>query len=125
VKVLIATPVTQGDYEGDFSSAIDGELVFDGGPCEAVTDGSAWDCPCSIAFRGLASGELTTTAMVADLDFGLREYERAFRDGLKRWGICFDCAKRMGHAARMLALRWPIGTVIERDRLEFRERLSC
>jgi hypothetical protein len=124
VKVLIATPVTQGDNAGDFCSATDGELVYDAGPCVDVINGAVWDCPCSIAFRGVTSGELTTTAMVADLDFGLREYEHALKNGLKQHGTCSDCAKSMANAARMLALRWPVGTVIERDRLLFRERLS-
>lgn len=124
MKVLVATTTTKGKRLDDFSSAIDGELVFDAGPCEDVIRGERWDCSCSIAFRGLASGELTTTAMVADLDFGLREYERAFRDGLARMGCCTQCAKSMANSARMLALRWPIGTVIERNRFVFTKRAA-
>lgn len=122
MKVLVATSTTQGARDGDFFDAVDGELVFDSGPCEAVIAGAPWDCDCALAFRGVASGELTTTAVVADLPVGLKEYEGAFRDGLARLGVCRDCAKRVGHAARMLALRWPVGTVLERDRQRFAAR---
>ena len=83
----------------------------------------AWDCECSIAFRGVASGELTTTAIVADLPVDIKAYQRAFRDGLDRQDICRECARSYGHTARMLALRWPIGTIIERDQLSFTPRL--
>jgi len=122
MKVLVATSKTQGAREDDFSRTVDGELVFDAGPCVAVLEGAVWDCDCSIAFRGVASAELTTTAVVADLPMGLKEYQRAVRDGLRRMGICAECAKSCGHAARMLALRWPIGTVLERDRWQFGAR---
>jgi len=124
VKVLIATTTTQGERIDDFSSTVEGELAFDAGPCERAIREQDPDCPCSISFRGVASGEQTTTVMVADLDFGLRDYERAFRDGLKRRGICAACATRYAHDARMLALRWPVGTVLEREYLDIRARVA-
>lgn len=122
MKVLVATSKTQGAREDDFFRGVDGELVFDAGPCAGAQERREWDCSCSIAFTGVASGELTTTAMVADVPMGLKDYQRAIRDGLARMDICGDCAKWYGHRARMLALRWPIGTVLERDRLVYGER---
>lgn len=120
MKVLVATTQTQGMRDDDFSRTVSGELVFDGGPCGGVTSEADWDCECSIAFRGLASGELTTTAMVADLPTDLKAYGRAFRDGLAgQFACCRECARLYAHNARMLALKWPVGTIIERDQLTF------
>jgi len=121
VKVLIATRQTQGAYEDDFSDTVEGELVFDAGPCENVTNPAYWNCACAIGFHGVASGELTTTAMVADLPIELHEYERAVRDGTREW-CCKDCARFYARKTRMLALRFPVGTVIERFQEEFRVR---
>jgi hypothetical protein len=121
VKVLIATRRTQGARDDDFSATVEGELVFDGGPCEDAVDAANWTCPCAIAFHGVASGELTTTAVVADLPITLGEYERAVRDGTEEW-CCPDCARFYADSTRMLALRFPVGTVIERFRDEIRVR---
>ncbi|WP_166870761.1 hypothetical protein [Salinibacterium sp. ZJ450] len=123
MKVLVATRKTQGAREVDFSDTIDGELVFDSGPCGEVQDAENWDCRCSIGFWGVASGELTTTAIVADLPIGLREYERAVRDGVRSW-CCSDCARSFAHDTRMVALRFPVGTVVERLRDQFCARPS-
>ncbi len=122
MKVLIATRRTQGARGDDFSDTVEGELVFDAGPCEDVFDpASAWNCACAIGFHGVASGELTTTALVANLPIGLREYERAVRDGTEEW-CCSDCARLYAHNTRLLARRFPVGTVIERFQFEFRVR---
>ncbi|MGO4692444.1 DUF7715 family protein [Glaciibacter sp. 2TAF33] len=122
MKVLVATRQTQGDRVGDFSDTIEGELVFDAGPCEQAVREQSWECICSMGFVGLASGELTTTAVVANLPVAPREFERLFRDSLAPEGICADCAKDMAQAARAFALRWPLGTVIERNRFDVRPR---
>lgn len=122
MKVLVATRKTQGSREGDFSRTIEGELVFDTGPCMGVADDGEWDCECSIAFRGVVSGELTTTAMVADLSMQMKEYQDAVCDGLALEGICSDCALEYGRAAWKLAMRWPTGTVIERHQMHFAPR---
>lgn len=124
MKVLVATRQTQGARGDDFSRTVAGELVFDAGPCTAVGRGAVWGCECAIAFRGVASSELTTTAIVVDLPIALKDYQRAFRDGLTREVCCKDCARQYGHAARMLALRWPVGTILERDQMIFSPRAS-
>jgi hypothetical protein len=122
MKVLVATRKTQGSREGDFSRTIEGELVFDAGPCTGVADDGEWDCECSIAFRGVATGELTTTAVVADLPMRLKEYQEAVCDGLALKGVCSDCALECARAAWKLAMRWPTGTVIERHQTRFAPR---
>jgi hypothetical protein len=129
VKVLIATTQTaatqiQGAWVDDFSTTVEGELVFDPGPCSKSIRERDPSCPCAFSYRGLASGGQTTTCMVADLDLGLSEYMRAFRDGLTRVGVCTECARQYAHAARMLALRWPVGTVRAREYLDIRQRIS-
>jgi hypothetical protein len=122
MRVLVATRQTQGERDDDFSETIEGELVFDAGPCDESFRRETWDCTCSIGFCGLASGEFTTTAVVADLKVAPREFERLFREGLGPEGICADCAKDMAQSARMFALRWPVGTVIERQQFDIRPR---
>ncbi|MCU1443666.1 MAG: hypothetical protein JWQ59_1816 [Cryobacterium sp.] len=124
MKVLVATRQTQGTRGDDFSRTVEGELVFDAGPCEGTIRDRDWDCECSIAFCGVATSELTTTAIVADLPIGLKEYQLAFRDGLTRADICRECAREFSHAARMLALRWPVGTIVQRDQMSFTARAS-
>lgn len=121
MKVLVATRRTQGARDNDFSDTVEGELVFDAGPCEDVTDPANWNCACAVGFWGVASGELTTTAMVADLPIGLREYQRAVRDGTREW-CCKECARIYAHSTRMLALKFPVGAVIERYQKPFRVR---
>ena len=122
MKVLVATTQTQGARDDDFSRTVSGELVFDGGPCSGVAEDEDWDCECSIAFRGVASGELTTTAIVTELPITPPAYEQAFCDGLGRVEFCEYCARVCAHDAWLLAMRWPIGTVIERDQRSFSTR---
>lgn len=119
----MATTTTQGDRDDDFSHTVDGELVFDAGQCDRVAQDDSWDCECSLSFAGVASGELTTTAVVVDLPMDIKQFMRAFRDGLARTNICRECAAVYAHRARICALQWPIGTIIERDRDVIQERL--
>lgn len=123
MKVLVATRQTQGEREDDFSDTVEGELVFDAGRCADAAKLPMWHCACAIGFSGVASGELTTTAMVADLPLGLAEYERAVRDGTREW-CCTSCARTYAHGARMLALKFPVGTVLERFQEDIRPRVS-
>jgi hypothetical protein len=68
MKLLTATREGQGDRDGDFCHAAEGELVFAGFVC--ATDRSDPDgvCGCGRAFSGLNSLRATTTALVRDLD---------------------------------------------------------
>ena len=82
MKVLVATRESQGSRERDlWRSCIDGELVR---PIEercALEPGRG--CSCETAFIGVASGGLTTTAVVRDIpSMTPAHYERAIGDSL-------------------------------------------
>lgn len=82
MKVLVATRESQGDREWDrWEACVEGELV------RPIEERCSMDrgtrCSCEIAFLGLASGGLTTTAVVRDLPALTRkEYVRAVRRSL-------------------------------------------
>jgi hypothetical protein len=77
MKLLTATRERQGDQDGDFCHAIEGELVLLGFVCatdEADPDGG---CGCGRAFSGMSSMRATTTALVRDLDVSLDDVKLA------------------------------------------------
>jgi len=86
MKVLVATHITQGNDQGDYCWAVDGELVT---PLGLVCSNS--QCGCERGFPGLASSSATTTAMVVDLaHIGRAELETAVHDSLQRGGWLTD-----------------------------------
>jgi len=77
MKLLTATRERQGEQDGDFCHAIEGELVLLGVVCatdEANPDGG---CGCGRAFSGMSSMRATTTALVRDLDVSLDDVRLA------------------------------------------------
>jgi hypothetical protein len=77
MKLLTATRERQGERDGDFCDAIEGELVLLGFVCatdEADPDGG---CGCGRAFSGMSSMRATTTAVVRDLDVSLDDVRLA------------------------------------------------
>jgi hypothetical protein len=68
MKLLTATREGQGDRDGDFCHAVEGELVFAGFVCATDRKDPAGGCGCGRAFSGLNSLRATTTALVRDLD---------------------------------------------------------
>ncbi len=77
MKLLTATRERQGERDGDFCYAVDGELVLLGLVCaddEANPDGG---CGCGRAFSGMSSMRATTTALVRDLDVSLDDVTMA------------------------------------------------
>jgi hypothetical protein len=77
MKLLTATRERQGEQDGDFCFAIEGELVLLGFVCatdEADPDGG---CGCGRAFSGMSSMRATTTALVRDLDVSLDDVRMA------------------------------------------------
>jgi hypothetical protein len=60
--VLVATRDTQGDVDGDYCCAVEGELVTPIAVECCVSD----SCGCARGFPGLVSAMATTTAMVVD-----------------------------------------------------------
>jgi len=77
MKLLTATRERQGERDGDFCFAIEGELVLLGFVCatdEADPDGG---CGCGRAFSGMSSMRATTTAVVRDLDVSVDDLRLA------------------------------------------------
>ena len=71
MKLLTATRERQGERDGDFSYAIDGELVLLGLVCAADEADPDGGCGCGRAFSGMSSMQATTTALVRDLDVSM------------------------------------------------------
>jgi hypothetical protein len=77
MKLLTATRERQGERDGDFCHAIEGELVLLGLVCaddERDPDGG---CGCGRAFSGMSSMRATTTALVRDLDVSFDDVKLA------------------------------------------------
>jgi hypothetical protein len=77
MRLLTATSERQGERNGDFCYAIEGELVLLGLVCaddERNPDGA---CGCGRAFSGMSSLKPTTTALVRDLDLTLDDLRMA------------------------------------------------
>jgi hypothetical protein len=77
MRLLTATRERQGEEEGDFCFAVEGELVLLGFVCatdQADPDGG---CGCGRAFSGMSSLRATTTALVRDLDLSIDDVRLA------------------------------------------------
>jgi hypothetical protein len=119
MKVLVATPATQGAEPGDYNWSVDGELV------SALTvDCSSPDCGCQRGFSGLGSSGASTTAMVVELEHMDRLALRtAIHDSLQREGWLAGLSKRQRlrlverhfTAIRLVSELCPTQTVIRRS----------
>jgi hypothetical protein len=77
MKLLTATRERQGERDGDFCFAVEGELVLLGYVCatdQADPDGG---CGCGRAFSGMSSLKATTTALVRGLDLSVDDVRLA------------------------------------------------
>jgi hypothetical protein len=77
MKLLTATPERQGEQDGDFCFATEGELVLLGFVCAADEADPDGGCGCGRAFSGMSSLRATTTALVRDLDVSIDEVRLA------------------------------------------------
>jgi hypothetical protein len=77
MKLLTATRERQGDQDGDFCHAIEGELVLLGFVCAADEADPDGGCGCGRAFSGMSSMRATTTALVRDLDVSIDDVKLA------------------------------------------------
>jgi len=87
MKLLTATRERQGERNGDFCHAVEGELVLVGDLCatdEADPDG---DCGCGRAFSGMSSLRPTTTALVRDLDLSIGDLRLAVEGYFVAFGM--------------------------------------
>jgi hypothetical protein len=77
MKVFIATPRGQGEREGDFFHAEEGELLRFGWTC-----GTPIRCGCGRSLFGLRSNRATTTFEVVDLDIDVVEFADMLAESL-------------------------------------------
>jgi hypothetical protein len=85
VRVLTATPATQGDRPDDVCFTTDGELVS-----LPVLECSCPDCGCARAFAGLESHRATTTCRVSDVPLTADELRDAVVRSLAEGGWLVD-----------------------------------
>lgn len=87
MKLLTATRERQGDREGDFCHAIEGELVLLGLVCADDERNPDGGCGCGRAFSGMSSMRPTTTALVRDLDVSVDDVTLAVEGYYVSYGI--------------------------------------
>ncbi|GAA3177538.1 hypothetical protein GCM10010531_34150 [Blastococcus jejuensis] len=73
MKLLTATRTGQGERDGDFCHAVEGELVLLGLVCATDQKNPDGGCGCGRAFSGMSSMRATTTAVVRDLDVSVAD----------------------------------------------------
>lgn len=86
MKVLVATPRTNGLVTGDYDWTVPGELVWVPMPCDSDLVDPDGLCGCGRGFGGLTSHRATTTAEVKDLDITVDELRHALRTSLTDQG---------------------------------------
>jgi hypothetical protein len=115
MKVLVATRRSQGSRELDFDDCVDGELVWVASPCSRGIAPDHARCSCSIAFVGVASFGMTTTAQVSDLEMmTLERYVEALEGALEGVPGLDAGIAEMAAALARIAEELPTGTVLER-----------
>ena len=77
MKLLTATRERQGEQDGDFCFAVEGELVLLGFVCATDESDPDGGCGCGRAFSGMSSMRATTTALVRDLDLSIDDVRLA------------------------------------------------
>jgi hypothetical protein len=77
MKLLTATRERQGERDGDFCYAVEGELVLLGYVCATDRADPDGGCGCGRAFAGMSSMRATTTALVRDLDLSVDDLRLA------------------------------------------------
>ena len=123
MKLLTATRERQGERDGDFCFAVEGELVLLGFVCATDEADPGGGCGCGRAFSGMSSLRATTTALVRDLDIGYDDLRMAVEGYLSASGmgpellgaVEFDelleeTIEDTVHFARF----WPAGAVVGR-----------
>ena len=126
MRVLVATNELQGTRSGDYAWTVEGELVI-----AELTECANPNCGCARGFSGLASSRATTTALVVELphitldtlrDAVLDYLDRAGWSDLLPADEVDDVAAEHLENVEMLGAAYAVGTVVERDGLEFRPR---
>ena len=123
MKLLTATREHQGERDGDFCHAIEGELVLLGFVCATDADDPDGGCGCGRAFSGMNSLRATTTAVVRDLEVTYDDLRAAVEAHLVAAGVGPDAIGTVEFADLLeetvddtvhFARFWPVGTVVGR-----------
>jgi hypothetical protein len=123
MKLLTATHERQGEQDGDFCHAIEGELVLLGFVCATDEADPEGGCGCGRAFSGMSSMRATTTALVRDLDVSLDDVRLAVEGYHVSAGMGPDVLGAVEYAdlvdetvsdAVHFARFWPTGAVVGR-----------
>jgi hypothetical protein len=123
MKLLTATRERQGDQDGDFCHAIEGELVLLGFVCATDEANPEGGCGCGRAFSGMSSLRATTTALVRDLDISYDDVRTAVEGYFVAAGMgpdllgaaeFSDMVEEMVEDTVHFARFWPAGAVVGR-----------
>jgi hypothetical protein len=123
MRLLTATSERQGERDGDFSYATEGELVVLGEVCATDRNDAVGGCGCGRAFSGLSSNRATTTALVRDLHLTREDLELAIARRLAAAGITAGVIGDLEYACLFVdtvdemirfGAVWPEGTVVRR-----------
>ena len=90
MKLLTATRERQGERDGDFCYAVEGELVLLGLVCATDERDPDGGCGCGRAFSGMSSMRATTTALVRDLDVPIDDVKLAVEGYYVSSGLGLD-----------------------------------
>ena len=117
MKLLTATQERQGDRDGDFCHAVEGELVIVGEVSAVDQDDG------ERVFCGLRSRRATTTAVVRDLDLSREDLELAVAGWLAAGGITAELIGDLEYAELFIdavddmvrfGAVWPENTIVRR-----------
>ena len=117
MKLLTATREGQGEQDGDFCFAVEGELVIVG----EVVAGDEDDV--ERVFRGLRSRRATTTAIVRDVGLSREDLELAVAGWLAVEGITAEATGDLEYAELFIdavddmvrfGAVWPENTIVRR-----------
>jgi hypothetical protein len=90
MKLLTATRERQGERDGDFCFAVEGELVLLGYVCATDQGDPDGGCGCGRAFSGMSSMRATTTALVRELDLSADDLRLAVESHYAAAGMGAD-----------------------------------
>lgn len=118
MKLLTATSERQGERDGDFCYAVEGELVLLGLVCADDEKNPDGPCGCGRAFSGMSSMRATTTALVRDLDLTYDDLRMAVEAYYVTAGYAGrlqpDLVAETVDDCINFARFWPAGTVVGR-----------
>jgi hypothetical protein len=123
MRLLTATREGQGERDGDFCHAVEGELVFLGEVCASDQNDPLGGCGCGRAFSGLRSQRATTTALVRDVSLTREDLELAVATRFAADGITSETIGDLEYAELFIdtvdelirfGAAWPERTVVRR-----------